>query len=412
MWHGIVVCLALVSAEDVAVKPLQGEVVRGELVALTEKSIAIKSAAGEVKWNAAAVQWVKPLSAMDPAEPATSPSTAVVVELLDGSLLPGVRWTLAEGRGTLESLGGTRIELASRLVRSVKFRQQTELLRKQWDAIVETPAAGDQLVVRKAGTAAPDAGPVPVVLDQLEGVIHAVTPTAVGFEFDGEKINVPLEKVEGILLRSGQPVTYPDAVCTVRDGMGGLWQVQSLQFAPGKLICQTVSGAQGEIAWAQVREIDFSAGNLTFLSDLKPESVEWRPYLVTPATPPVLAKWFSLRRDQTIDGSALTLAGQSYEKGLAVHSRSLISYRLTKSYQRFQAVVGVDERFRGPTNLKFVITGDERALLTRDVRGSDPPFEIDLDMSGVRRLKILVDFGEDRSDAGDHLLLCNARLTK
>jgi hypothetical protein len=33
-------------------------------------------------------------------------------------------------------------------------------------------------------------------------------------------------------------------------------------------------------------------------------------------------------------------------------------------------------------------------------------------MRGVRRLTILVDFGEDGSDLGDHLNLCNARLTK
>jgi hypothetical protein len=133
---------------------------------------------------------------------------------------------------------------------------------------------------------------------------------------------------------------------------------------------------------------------------------------LTPATPPALAKWFSLRRDQLIDGSVLTLGGESFEKGLAIHSRTLISYRLTKEFRRFQARTGVDERFRGTANLQLVITGDDRILLSREVRGSDPPFDIDLDMSGVRRLKVLVDFGQDRSDAGDHLLLCNARLTK
>ena len=36
---------------------------------------------------------------------------------------------------------------------------------------------------------------------------------------------------------------------------------------------------------------------------------------------------------------------------------------------------------------------------------------LDLDLTGVRRLSIIVDFGESVS-TGDYLLLCNARLSK
>jgi hypothetical protein len=40
-----------------------------------------------------------------------------------------------------------------------------------------------------------------------------------------------------------------------------------------------------------------------------------------------------------------------------------------------------------------------------------PPIPIDVEISDFRRLKILVDFGE-QSDIGDSLHLCNARVTK
>jgi hypothetical protein len=396
----------------VTVKPLQGEAVRGSLLELSEKTLAIRSASGEVKWDSRAVQSVKPVVSGGTAAAEEMPLLNLFVELTDETSLVGSGFTLDSGKGVLEFPEGTKLDIPNRLIRSLRFRRQDDELQKQWNAIAAAESSGDQLVVRKVSGEKEEEAAASVVLDQLEGVVHAVTPRTVTFEFDGDRIDVPLEKVEGVLFRQRQSGPAPDPICRVEDSLGGEWNVRSIQFVDGTLTLETVSALRAELPWNRVVEVDFTAGNLVYLSDLKPASVEWRPYLLTPATPPALAKWFSLRRDQLIDGSVLTLGGESFEKGLAIHSRTLISYRLTKEFRRFQARTGVDERFRGTANLQLVITGDDRILLSREVRGSDPPFDIDLDMSGVRRLKVLVDFGQDRSDAGDHLLLCNARLTK
>ena len=52
-----------------------------------------------------------------------------------------------------------------------------------------------------------------------------------------------------------------------------------------------------------------------------------------------------------------------------------------------------------------------RSMLDTAVAGNDPPKPIDVDVAGVRRLTILVDFG-DSVNVGDQLLLCNARISK
>lgn len=410
MWHGFALCLSLLGADEVTVKPLHGDTVRGSLVSLSEKGLVVIAANEDVKFDAAAVQSLRPIRAN------TTPidnkqASSAYVELSDDSVLVGTHVRLKNGVASLEALNRAEITIPNKVIRSLRFRKQDEELQKQWGAIAAAESAGDQLVVRKvAGEGAPNPGSV--VLDQLEGVIHGVTASEVAFEFDGEQINVSLEKVEGIIFHQRLMTQPPDPICRVRDESGSEWNVQSMQFTDGRLSLQTVTGVRGDIHWDQVLEVDFTAGNLVYLSDMKVESMEWRPFLVTPVTPPTLSKWFGVRRDQTLHGSVLTLGGQSYEKGLALHSRSTISFRLTKDYQHFQAVAGIDERFRSTANLKLTITGDERILLERNLRGSDPPAELDLDIRGVRRLKILVDFGEDRSDAGDHLLLCNARVTK
>jgi hypothetical protein len=106
------------------------------------------------------------------------------------------------------------------------------------------------------------------------------------------------------------------------------------------------------------------------------------------------------------------LGGESYERGLALHSRTLMAFRLTEPFERFAATVGIDDRFRSGGNVRLVISGERGLLLEKTIASQDEPLELDIDVRGVRRLQILVDFGEDRSDNGDHLNLCNARLTK
>ena len=86
-------------------------------------------------------------------------------------------------------------------------------------------------------------------------------------------------------------------------------------------------------------------------------------------------------------------------------------YRLPGRFGRFKAIVGIDDSVRPNGNVRLVISGDDRVLLEATIDGSDEPKPVDLDISGVRRLRILVDFGQ-RLDVADHLDLCEARIVK
>jgi hypothetical protein len=62
-------------------------------------------------------------------------------------------------------------------------------------------------------------------------------------------------------------------------------------------------------------------------------------------------------------------------------------------------------------NVRLVIQGDDRVLLETSVAGTEAARLVDLDLTGVRRLSILVDFGENL-DVADHLDLAEARIVK
>ncbi len=70
----------------------------------------------------------------------------------------------------------------------------------------------------------------------------------------------------------------------------------------------------------------------------------------------------------------MRLAGREYSKGVAIHSRSEITWLLTEPFVKFSAVAGIDDRVRPHGNVRLTIHGDDRVLLEQTVQGTDAPF--------------------------------------
>ena len=74
-------------------------------------------------------------------------------------------------------------------------------------------------------------------------------------------------------------------------------------------------------------------------------------------------------------------------------------------------MAGIDPSTSAAGNVRLVISGDDRVLLETEIAGDKPPQSIQLDIAGVKRLKFLVDYGQNL-DTGDWLNLCEARIAK
>jgi hypothetical protein len=129
------------------------------------------------------------------------------------------------------------------------------------------------------------------------------------------------------------------------------------------------------------------------------------------------------RRDQSAYGGPLTLLfrdavsttgmapTRSFHKGLALRSRTELVYRLPAGFRRFVALAGIEPATSMTGNVQLSIDGDDRPLFAAVVSGDEPPREIELNVTDVKRLKIVVDFGKNL-DTGDWLNLCDAKLVK
>jgi hypothetical protein len=392
----LVALLAIGAGPVVEVKLLDGQSATGQLVALSAERATIeangKRADFEIEklWGIAAAQ--------KPAAPQTAPS--VWVELIDGSTLLGTRYSVAAGKARLALLAGPTIEIATREIANVRFQPASDALLAEWTRLLAQKADGDLLVIRKDET----------TIDYYTGVIGNVSEESVELDLRGKQIPVKRPRVFGISYYHAANRTLPPTICYFTAVDGSRWAVHEIGFS-GDFRLSLPCGVNVRLPAAALVNLDYSGGKVVYLSDLKPEAVEWTPFFTTAKPLPSLTEFYAPRMDRGLASKTLRLDGKEYHKGIALYSRTEITFRLPDRFSRLKAIAGIDDEVRPRGNVRLMIRGDERVLFDETLTGKDPARLLDLDINGVRKLIILVDYGEEM-DTGDYLNLCNARVSK
>ena len=86
-------------------------------------------------------------------------------------------------------------------------------------------------------------------------------------------------------------------------------------------------------------------------------------------------------------------------------------YRLTDEFNHLHLTAGLAEESKGRGHLELIILGDNRQLFKDFLTDPEDIRVLDLDITGVRRLSITVDYGKNL-DIGDLLNLGDGKLIK
>jgi len=369
----------------VEVSTLSGEQHVGTLERLATDEVVLKTPAGAQRIPATELLTIRIPGGTPPAAPATPP---VEVRLVDGSVLHLTDYTstTSEASGEHPLLG--RLQIPLKQIGSLRFAPPDAKVDAAWKDLQSKSPRLDQVAIRKEN-----------VLDHLDGVIGSLDATTVKFLLDGDEIPVKRERVFGLIYSKREPVRRASA--TIDLSNGDRLNVRSLGWDTQSWKISLASGLEIAAPAGGVQSIDYSQGKIAYLSNLEPRDVNYTPFFEI--------VW-EYRRDRGIDGQPMTLAGRTYPKGLSIHSQTVLRYRIGGDYRRFQALAGINERFRG--NVGLVIRGDDRVLFQGPVRRDQPPVPLDLDVSGVVELEITVGYGEDDLDIGDWLHLADAKVIK
>ena len=183
-----------------------------------------------------------------------------------------------------------------------------------------------------------------------------------------------------------------------------------LQRADARLMhLQTSVGADVEIPHAQLASLKFNSDRIVYVSDLTPSGRELEGILHHP---------WPVQFDRNVAGGPLSIDDRRFAKGIGMHSRTMLVYRLKREYETLAGIIGLDDAVRPRGHVEFRVLGDGRTLFASGpVSGRDHGQKMIVDVTGVRELKLVVDFGEavdlsDHADWGDLRLITPHRRSR
>jgi hypothetical protein len=396
----LMVLSALASGPQFDVQLLDGSRVSGSLVRWDSAQLVVQTSTGPATLDTAKLAALVPQS-----PPADSlPKPAVWVDLVDGSQLAGLEYTAAKGRAKIAFSATEVLEVPTAEIDAVRLQADSEATALEWSRLRGKKIRGDVLVT---GTSS--------AIDYHEGAIEDVTDKKVRFILDGQALGVKRAKIFGLIYFHATAASTPEISYTVVDSAGSHWAAVSLKLSADKIEFTSPGGRTTSRRLDRIAKIDLSCGKIVYLSDLKPDAETFTPcpFTITGKELPSRLEFSRPRRDQNFESKSLRINGQKYRKGLALRSRSELAWSLPGKFSRLEAMAGIDDDVRPLGNVRLQILGDGKTLLDATIAGTDKkdPRPISLDVSGVRRLVLIVDslgnFG-----AGDHLDLGNLRLIK
>ncbi len=314
---------------------------------------------------------------------------AAVIELRGGRVL-AKQLTIANEKCRIEWSGGPPLSLAVDLVRAIRFDGAEA--NGDFEKAVAAPSAElDRIFIKD------DEGK----MSSVTGLVDALDETQLTLEVSGQKRQLPRAKLVGIVV--AQPAAAdatPRCAVAFRDGsvLGG----ENIALTSGEGKLNLTGGGQVEFAWAAASRVTIRSSRVAYLSDLKPIAEEQRPIVTLP---------LPAQRDKSVSGKPLTVGSRTYEKGLGVHSRSLLTFAAEKKWDTLAATIGLDAAASGKGDCEFVVLADGQPLFSRRMRASDPPADIQLSIIGREQVTLIVEPGEGL-DLADHANWCDVRFVR
>lgn len=394
----------LAGVAPVKVSTLDGETVAGQLKSMTSVDVTMTANGKDTLLPIDQVTAIVFGNAFE------ANKDNIEVRLLDGSRLSCIQAMTSGGKLKIQSSAYGDVSVPLSQVVSVQFARDPRQ-SKTWDEYHSRKQKQDLLVIRKKDGSG---------LDHSPGVVASVSADTVAFVLGGDEIPLKRERIHGIIFsRSKDEPTTP--TLRVKVGKTDQLSARSLGFDGESANVELMSGLKFIVPATWLASVDLSSDKIVYLSDLEPRQYDFVPFFGESEI-----TLFRYRKDETEFRRPIRLAGKTYQRGLSIHSKTTLSYRISGDYRRFQAVMGIDyDRVRRRVgHVHIVISGDDTVLFEGDVDHADPPAPLDLDVTDIRDLKILVDYGEEKvttssgiektvlSSMGDWLNLANARVIK
>ncbi len=387
-----VLCVAMAAAVAGAAEraeTVEANVLEGAIESISAQQVQVKLAQGSQAIPLADVSSLELLTA----DSLLAQAGATVITTRAGDTLGASGLKVADGKASFDSrLGKVTCDVTT------------------LSAIYFSPAGQlPQAVMQQARDVAAGAESADtVIVDQgkewtgVEGVLVSVGDQKVTLRYEGEDRLIDRKNIRAIrIATAGATPAGAKGKLTLTDGSEVVFD--SLTMAAEIFTAKTVALGEVQIPRKSVAAVRFISARVTELSTLKPEVEE--------------AAFFDVKTPVGINkaaaGGPLKLAGKVYASGVGASSFTKLDYAVDGKFKMFVAVLGIDDAARPLGNAAVTFLGDEKELAKPFlITGKDAPLDVRLDLTGVKKLTIRIDFGPDNLPVGDQVDIASARLIK
>ena len=371
--------LATVPAQSpqVVVSRIDGSVLSGEMVRVTEAAVELRVANEVVtiaRVDVLALHGTVP-----------RPGATVTARLVGGD----------EVRGELRGgdTGGESLMIESRSLGNVTLATDRLL------ALVVHKVAGDAdasefVLPAEGGHDEAIFLPAKRGFDTLFGAIHCFTNDGVLFAATSSATprSYSLDQIAAVALRGSRAAAGTATALLITRG-GDAIAVDVVRADGAALELADDRSRPFTLAWSEVATLLFRGNDRVFLSELEPDAVEQGSALIGENA--VLYPW---RRDRNVRGGFLVVGGRTYARGLGVHSHCVLTFVVPAGYDTFCVAVGIDDEVRalparGNVDVAVLVDGQVVAELTRVRIGAEAQNLGRLSVRGGSKLTLRVDFG-------------------
>jgi hypothetical protein len=380
---------------------LKGELIKGDVKAITDKEVVFTSGGRAVSRSLAEILEVNFPGAAAKVE---IPEDFIAAELIDGSRIFCKSLAIKKKQVHLQTLAGQEIQVPLSVLANVLNHAAKEKDRLDWKNRLAKKYSRDVVCSRnKAG-----------VINPLEGTLGEGNDEGTNIDFktaSGREASLPLANVYGLIFQREQDPNAPSLVCRAHSVYQDNVVASAVTLTDKGVHVITPAGAKLDYPLDSLRLLDYSQGKMSFLSRLTPVRVIEQSNLEHVE---------HYRRDINLDGKPLRVAGQIYPMGLALHAHTELEYDLGGDYRELKAVVGIDDGFPavdGPVELE--IQGDGKTLFKATYQRQQKLTaeekkrltQLNLNIKDVQRLRLIVTSG-DEFDVGKQLDLADAKVSK
>jgi hypothetical protein len=325
----------------------------------------------------------------------TPGEAAAIVHLAGGGAIRAKAVAVTQDECQIDWLFG-KLKLPLSAVRGIRLNTETDPKKvpggaDQFDGdVAGAPGERDRLYVIVEGK-----------VQSLQGIVVAVTPENVTFNYEGADRTLPRDKAFGLTLAgTGKtPALTGLALLTLSEGSAVWTQVRKMEN--GVASVKLSVGPELALPWAAVARVQVRSDRLAFVSDLTPVEVYQSS----------IADIGPHKVDLSVRGRPLSVKGRTFEKGLGMHATCRVTFNVDPRFNAFAATIGIDDETKGKGDCEFVVLGDGKELFRKRMRGGDAAVEVAVKLPGVKQLTLAVEAGEDL-DFGDHGNWCDARLIR